>query len=117
MSACDERVHNQPRLARGPRGACRRHSGQAGCDCRSALVSASNVTVVSTDVPSLLWLRRIVALLPGLALLLVIGYAGKLAEQSIATYGRAHMLTLPNIEYVLWAIVFGLAVSNTVGVP
>ena len=26
-------------------------------------------------------------------------------------------MTLPNIEYVLWAIVFGLVVSNTVGVP
>ena len=26
-------------------------------------------------------------------------------------------MVLPNIEYVLWAIVFGLVVSNTVGVP
>jgi hypothetical protein len=26
-------------------------------------------------------------------------------------------MVLPNIEYVLWAIVFGLLVSNTVGVP
>ncbi len=24
---------------------------------------------------------------------------------------------MPNIEYVLWAIVFGLIVSNTVGLP
>jgi uncharacterized integral membrane protein (TIGR00698 family) len=47
----------------------------------------------------------------------VVGYAGKLTEQSITSYGRAHQLTLPNIEYVLWAIVFGLIVSNTVGVP
>src|SRR4030095_14334255 len=58
-----------------------------------------------------------VRLLPGVLLLLVIGYAGKLTEQSINAYGRAHHLTLPNIEYVLWAIVFGLIVSNTVGVP
>ncbi len=50
-------------------------------------------------------------------LLGVIGFAGKLTEQSISTYGRAHQMTLPNIEYVLWAIVFGLVVSNTVGVP
>src|SRR4029453_18949751 len=55
--------------------------------------------------------------LPGIALLLLIGYAGKVAEQSLAAYGRAHQLTLPNIEYVLWAIVFGLIVANTVGVP
>ena len=47
----------------------------------------------------------------------MVGYAGKLTEQSITSYGRAHQLTLPNIEYVLWAIVFGLIVSNTVGVP
>lgn len=54
---------------------------------------------------------------PGVLLLLVIGLAGKITEQSIAAYGRTHHVTLPNIEYVLWAIVFGLVVSNTFGVP
>jgi uncharacterized integral membrane protein (TIGR00698 family) len=62
-------------------------------------------------------IRQILALVPGVVLLGLIGYAGKLTEQSIAAYGRAHHLTLPNIEYVLWAIVFGLIVSNTIGVP
>ena len=57
------------------------------------------------------------ALVPGLVLLGVVGYAGKLTEQSLASYGKAHQLTLPNIEYVLWAIVFGLIVANTVGIP
>lgn len=56
-------------------------------------------------------------LLPGILLLAVIGYAGKLIEQSIGRYGKAHHLALPNIEYVLWAILLGLAISNTVGVP
>ena len=56
-------------------------------------------------------------IIPGTLLLLVIGLAGKVTEQSIAQYGRTHHMTLPNIEYVLWAIVFGLVVSNTVGVP
>jgi uncharacterized integral membrane protein (TIGR00698 family) len=56
-------------------------------------------------------------LVPGTLLLLIIGLAGKITEQSIAEYGRAHHLTLPNIEYVLWAIIFGLIVSNTIGVP
>ena len=56
-------------------------------------------------------------LIPGTLLLLVVGLAGKVTEQSIAAYGRSHHVTLPNIEYVLWAIVFGLVVSNTVGVP
>src|SRR5712692_3506034 len=62
-------------------------------------------------------IRQVLNLVPGVVLLFVAGYAGKVTEQSIAAYGRAHHLTLPNIEYVLWAIVFGLVVANTVGVP
>ena len=58
-----------------------------------------------------------VRLIPGILLLTAIGYAGKLTEQSIAAYGKSHHIALPNIEYVLWAILFGLAVSNTVGIP
>src|SRR5437762_3829589 len=61
--------------------------------------------------------RRLITLVPGLVSLALIGYAGKFTEQSIAAYGKAHHLTLPNIEYVLWAIVFGLIVSNTIGAP
>jgi uncharacterized integral membrane protein (TIGR00698 family) len=64
-----------------------------------------------------IWFRQFAGLVPGVALLGLIGYAGKITEQSIAAYGKAHHLTLPNIEYVLWAIVFGLVVSNTIGVP
>jgi uncharacterized integral membrane protein (TIGR00698 family) len=60
---------------------------------------------------------RFFALVPGILLLAVVGYAGKFIEQSIARYGKAHHLVLPNIEYVLWAILLGLAISNTVGVP
>ncbi len=56
-------------------------------------------------------------LIPGTLLLALIGFAGKFTEQSITSFGRAHQMTLPNIEYVLWAIIFGLIVSNTVGVP
>jgi uncharacterized integral membrane protein (TIGR00698 family) len=57
------------------------------------------------------------ALIPGILLLAIIGYAGKFIEQSIARYGKAHHLVLPNIEYVLWAILIGIVVTNTVGVP
>ena len=56
-------------------------------------------------------------LLPGIALLFAVGYAGKFLEQFIARYGKAHHLTLPNIEYVLWAILIGLVIANTLGVP
>lgn len=61
--------------------------------------------------------RRVLGLIPGIGLLAVIGYAGKVIEQSIATYGKANHLALPNIEYVLWAILIGLLIANTVGVP
>jgi uncharacterized integral membrane protein (TIGR00698 family) len=47
----------------------------------------------------------------------VVGYAGKFIEHFIAAYGKTHHLVLPNIEYVLWAILIGLAISNTIGVP
>jgi uncharacterized integral membrane protein (TIGR00698 family) len=56
-------------------------------------------------------------LLPGIGLLAVVGFAGKFIEQSIARYGKAHHLVLPNIEYVLWAILIGVLIANTVGVP
>src|SRR6266404_3856393 len=58
-----------------------------------------------------------VQIVPGTLLLAAVGFAGKVTEQSITAYGKAHHLTLPNIEYVLWAIVFGLVVANTVGLP
>lgn len=57
-------------------------------------------------------LIRIVRLVPGLALLFVIGSSGKWLEASIRQYGKAHHLVLPNIEYVLWAILIGFAVGN-----
>src|ERR1022692_3998337 len=59
---------------------------------------------------------QIFKLVPGILLLAAIGYAGKLIEQSVSRYAKAHHLTLPNIEYVLWAILIGLLISNTVGV-
>ena len=61
--------------------------------------------------------QRTIALVPGMLLLVAVGYAGKVIEQSIAAYTKAHHVTFPNIEYVLWAIVIGLVLSNTVGVP
>jgi len=60
---------------------------------------------------------KILQLVPGVLLLGVIGYGGKVIEKSLATYAKAHHLTVPNIEYVLWAILIGLLISNTVGVP
>ena len=72
---------------------------------------------LTADEPRLSLPRRFVELLPGLLLLLVIGFSGKVIEQSINAYGKANHLALPNIEYVLWAIIIGLIIANTVGVP
>src|SRR5215213_4039062 len=71
----------------------------------------------TADEPRLSLPRRFVELLPGLALLFAIGFSGKLIEQTINGYGKAHHLALPNFEYVLWAIVIGLIIANTIGVP
>jgi uncharacterized integral membrane protein (TIGR00698 family) len=60
---------------------------------------------------------RLLRMIPGIALLAAIGYLGKLTEQAISAYGKTHHLALPNVEYVLWAILFGLIISNTMGVP
>ena len=72
---------------------------------------AAHPVAATPRLPS--WVR----IVPGMLLLTVIGWAGKVTEQSIAAYGKAHHLALPNIEYVLWAIVFGLLVSNMIGTP
>ena len=58
-----------------------------------------------------------ISLLPGIALLAIVGYAGKFVEHSLNTYTKAHHITFPNIEYVLWAILFGIVIANTVGLP
>ncbi len=71
--------------------------------------------ITSVDSPS--QVARFTRLLPGILLLALVGYVGKFIEHFIATYGKAHYLALPNIEYVLWAILLGVAISNTVGVP
>src|SRR6202171_839062 len=60
---------------------------------------------------------RFLRVIPGVLLLAAVGYAGKLLEQNVGAYAKAHHWTFPNIEYVLWAIIVGLLLSNTVGVP
>lgn len=54
---------------------------------------------------------------PGVLLLGAIGYTGKVLEQSLHHYAKVHHRPIPNLEYVLWAIVIGLAISNTLTIP
>ena len=65
--------------------------------------------------PPLTVCTKFLRLIPGVALLAVIGFAGKLLEKNINLYAKSHHWTFPNIEYVLWAILLGLAISNIFG--
>lgn len=59
--------------------------------------------------------NRVIQMLPGVVLLFIIGYTGKLIEQFIKSQSTPEH-PLPNLEYVLWAILIGMIISNTVGV-
>ena len=65
--------------------------------------------------PSLSLSSKFLRLIPGVALLAVIGFAGKLLERNINAYAKAQHWPFPNIEYVLWAILIGLVISNVFG--
>jgi uncharacterized integral membrane protein (TIGR00698 family) len=58
----------------------------------------------------------LVGILPGIALLFAIGLLGKLLEHAFNVLRTQHHLRLPQIEYVLWAIILGLIVSNSIGI-
>ena len=77
------------------------------------MASSIAITQPRADQPALQLLRVV----PGVLLLAAVGYAGKLLEKNVGAYAKAHHWTFPNIEYVLWAILIGLVISNTVGVP
>jgi uncharacterized integral membrane protein (TIGR00698 family) len=76
----------------------------------------ADAVVLSQDRP-LRPALRFFRVLPGVLLLAAVGYAGKLFEQNVGAYAKAHHWVFPNIEYVLWAILLGLVISNTVGIP
>jgi uncharacterized integral membrane protein (TIGR00698 family) len=65
--------------------------------------------------PSISLRSQFLRLIPGVALLAVIGYAGKLLEKNVNAYAKAHHWIFPTIEYVLWAILLGLVISNVFG--
>jgi uncharacterized membrane protein YadS len=59
--------------------------------------------------------RNILAYVPGVVLLVVIGRLGKYSQVWWNSLAHQQHWRVPNIEYVLWAIVIGLLVTNTVG--
>lgn len=61
--------------------------------------------------------QSLLTLLPGVALLFGIGIAGKLLQGALnLLHARYPHVFIPRIEYVLLAILLGLAISNTIGV-
>jgi len=60
---------------------------------------------------------RLLRVLPGVALLFGIGFLGKFLEHTF-THLRTDYpgIPFPHLEYVLWAILLGLAIGNTLGV-
>ena len=60
---------------------------------------------------------RLIQLLPGILLLFGIGLLAKLLAHTFAVIHTEHKhLFIPQIDYVLWAILLGLAISNTFGI-
>jgi uncharacterized integral membrane protein (TIGR00698 family) len=61
--------------------------------------------------------RNLLALVPGTLLLFAIGITGKGLEALADWLQTAHHVPFPRIEYVLWAIILGLLISNTATLP
>ena len=72
-------------------------------------------TLVLPQAPLMSIRTHFLRLIPGMALLAAIGYAGKLLEKNVNLYAKSHHWIFPNIEYVLWAILIGLVISNVFG--
>jgi uncharacterized integral membrane protein (TIGR00698 family) len=72
-------------------------------------------TVDETVTDEVLTTARPLDYLPGLLLLVAVGLLGKYAEVAWLTLAKHEHWTVPDIEYVLWAILIGLVITNTVG--
>jgi uncharacterized integral membrane protein (TIGR00698 family) len=59
--------------------------------------------------------RRPLDYLPGILLLIAVGLLGKYAEVGWLSLAKHQHWTVPDIEYVLWAILIGLVITNTLG--
>src|ERR1700687_1986010 len=69
----------------------------------------------ATAVEATFTCTRLLEYVPGFLLLLAVGLLGKYAEVWWLALARHRGWTVPDIEYVLWAILIGLVIANTVG--
>jgi uncharacterized integral membrane protein (TIGR00698 family) len=58
---------------------------------------------------------NLLAYVPGVLLLIAVGLLGKYAEIWWLAIAKHEHWTVPDIEYVLWAILIGLLITNTLG--
>ncbi|QIS08186.1 putative sulfate exporter family transporter [Nocardia arthritidis] len=58
---------------------------------------------------------NVLAYLPGILLLIAVGVLGKYAQIWWNALAKHQHWTVPDIEYVLWAILIGLVITNTIG--
>jgi uncharacterized integral membrane protein (TIGR00698 family) len=79
------------------------------------VVSTAHATaddpITESDFPS----NRLLDYVPGVLLLVVVGLLGKYAEVGWLALAKAQHWTVPDIEFVQWAILIGLIITNTVG--
>ncbi len=61
--------------------------------------------------------QPVLALIPGTLLLFAIGLTGKGLESLAGWLQTAHHIPFPRVEYVLWAIILGLVISNLTTLP
>jgi uncharacterized integral membrane protein (TIGR00698 family) len=78
-------------------------------------VSTQLVDTTEPSEEAILSSRNLLVYVPGVVLLIAVGLLGKYAQIGWKSLARQEHWTVPDIEYVLWAIVFGLLVTNTVG--
>jgi uncharacterized integral membrane protein (TIGR00698 family) len=81
--------------------------------------AAEPVSIYATGYPGSgqrLTAASLLAMLPGITLLFGIGVLGKFLQNGAGYLDTRFGVHFPRIEYVLWAILLGLAISNTVGV-
>ena len=80
-------------------------------------MSATHTIPTPIAIPAPSPTTRLVRAIPGIGLLFGIGFLGKFLEHTFTQLRTAHpAIPFPHLEYVLWAIVLGLAIGNVFGV-
>jgi uncharacterized integral membrane protein (TIGR00698 family) len=84
---------------------------------KPTLTAMSTQTIPMRPASSARSLSKVaLSIIPGIGLLFGIGLVGKLIEHLLGRLRAEHHLLIPQIDYVLWAIILGLLISNTIGV-